>query len=63
MVRRDPEVGEKQWLAGRLVAATIGFNGDKNGIDVFQGLSVRRFQYPALLRNVVFVKYPELEGL
>jgi hypothetical protein len=63
MVWTDAKVGEQQWFSAWVLAATIGLDSNKNGIDVFERLRIVGFQNPPLLGYVVFIEDSEAPGL
>jgi uncharacterized membrane protein len=63
MVRTDAEVGKQQWFPAWVRASAVRFNGNKNGINIFERLWVVRFQNPALLAALVFIEDSEAPGL
>ena len=63
MIRINSEIGEKERLAARLLAAAIWFHGHKDGIDLGQGLGIVTLQDPALPGSVVLIENAEIERL
>ena len=43
MIRWGPKVGIHQLLSAGLVAAALGLDGDKNGVDLFHHFGIIEF--------------------
>ncbi len=61
MVGIGTKIREEKWLAARLVAASLGLDGHKHGLNLLESLRIIGAYNPPLFRHIVFVENAQVQ--